>query len=193
MQNIVERLEVIRRSVEGDPFWGAVLGGGIALILEGGRLVALQGEESDQKLKALEQKVKGLESTPAVTAPVNLHRLVGKAPAIGTIAASITGGQGSVGFAATTTATDQSGRVRIVAGSQATSSGATVAHFTFATAYKEAPGVFIFQQSGTDVAFRIANVTASGFDLITGTGLTANNVYELAYLVVPLSTLESLS
>lgn len=193
MQNIINRLEEIRRGLEGDPFWGGILGGGLALLLEGGRLVAVQGEASKDQLKALETKVKTLEGTPLGSTSPNPHRVAGKAPAISSIATSITNGQGTVDFAVNTSHTDQSGRVRVAAGSNATASSATVAHFTFAVPYKEAPAVFLFQQSGAEVAFRVANVTASGFDVTTGTGLTANAGYEFAYLVVPLATSETLS
>lgn len=190
--DVLARLEVIRRQVEGDPFWGAVIGGGLALFMEAGRLVALTSEANKDKADALEKKLTGIETqvTPVL---LNTHRQAGKFPTLSGIASSILSGSGTVDYLSGSSKSDQAGKLRITSGSGTTAAAATVVRVTFAVPYKEAPAVFVTQQAGTDVALKAANVTATGFDIVTGAGLAASNIYDLAYLAVPLAPSETLA
>lgn len=190
--DVLARLEIIRRQVEGDPFWGAVIGGGLALLMEAGRLVTLTSEANKEKADALEKKITAVE-TQVAPVLLNTHRQAGKFPTLTGIASSITGGSGTVDFLSGTSKTDQAGKLRIVSGSGTTAAAATVVRVNFAVPYKEPPAVFVEQQAGTDVALKVANVTTAGFDVVTGGGLAASNVYDLAYLAVPLAVSETLA
>ena len=190
--SVWNKLDEMRRQVEGDPFWGAVLGGGIALIIEAGRLMNAQTEAAADKLKLLEDKIAAV-AKKAETVVVNIHRQANKKPTLTGIATTITSGNGAVTEISGITNTDQAGKFRINQSSVATPAMSTLFRVNFAVAYAQAPAVFIEQHGGADVGLRVRNVSESGFDVVSGSGLAINTVQELSYLTVPLALTETLA
>lgn len=189
--SVWNKLEEMRRSVEGDPFFGALLGGGIALVVEAGRLVSAQSESTAEKQKALEDKVAAL-TKKADGIVLNIHRQAGKKPSVSNVATTITTGGSTIVEISGITNTDQSGKFRITASTVATPAASTLFRVNYATKYAQAPAVFLTQQAGADIGLRVANVTDLGFDVISSAGITINTAQEFAYFVVPLALTETL-
>lgn len=189
--SVWNKLEEMRRGIEGDPFWGAILGGGIALIIEAGRLINAQSEATADKQKQLEDKLNVLGKKADGITP-NVHRQAGKKPAVSNVATTLTTGGSTVSEISGITNTDQSGKLRITASTVATPAAATLFRMNFATRYAQTPAVFVQQQAGADIGLRVANVSDSGFDVVTAAGITINTAQELVYFVVPLALSEAL-